>query len=84
MTPVDHRRIRLVSDAVVSGYIREISTRSGSVHATEPAPTHGAGADRLTHARPVLGRREDLAHARRTHHAARRAATASRPHHRSA
>jgi len=67
MTPADHRRIRLVSDAVVSGYIREISTRSGPV--PEPARTPGARAERP---RRVPRRREDLAHARRTRAAARR------------
>jgi hypothetical protein len=84
MTPVDHRRIRLVSDAVVSGYIREISTRAGSGDAREPARTPGGRADRLTHARRVLRPRQELAHARRAHHAARRAVAASTAHHRSA
>jgi hypothetical protein len=84
MTPADHRRIRLVSEAVVSGYIREISTRAGSGDAPEPARAPARRADRLSHARRVLRSRQELAHARRAHHAARRAVAGSSPHHRSA
>jgi hypothetical protein len=84
MTLADSRRIRLVSDAVVSAYIRDISTRAGSGDAPEPASTHGARADRLAHPRRALRRRQDLAHGRRAHQVARRAAAASTPHHRSA
>ena len=69
MTPADPRRIRLVSDAVVASYIHEISARTGSGAATEPARRHSARADRLAHTRPALRRREDLAHARRTYQA---------------
>lgn len=70
MTLADSRRIRLVSDAVVSAYIRDISTRAGCGDpAPQPAPFHGARATRLTHTRLALRRRDDLAHARRAHQA---------------
>ena len=42
MTPADPRRIRLVSEAVVASYIHDISARTGSAAATEPARRHGA------------------------------------------
>ena len=71
MTPADSRRIRLVSDAVVSAYIRDISTHTGSGDAPEPAGTHGARADRLSLPRRAPRRRQDLAHGRRTHQGAR-------------
>lgn len=68
MTPPEPRRIRLVSDAVVSAYIRDISTRAGSDDpAPQPARLHGARATRLTRTRPALRRRDDPAHARRAH-----------------
>lgn len=58
MTPADSRRIRLVSDAVVASYIHEISTRTGSGATAAPERRHGARADRLTHTRRALRRRE--------------------------
>lgn len=67
MTPIDPRRIRLVSDAVVAAYIHDISARNGSRAAPEPARRHGARVDRLAHTRRAVRRREDLAHARRNH-----------------
>ena len=70
MTTADPRRTRLVSEAVVSSYIREISTRASSgAPAPQPARLHGARADRLAHTRRALRRRDDLAHARRAHQA---------------
>ena len=83
MTLADSRRIRLVSEAVVSAYIRDISTQAGSGDTPEPAGTHGARADRLAHPRRALRRRQDLAHDRRAHQVDRRAA-AFTPHPRSA
>jgi hypothetical protein len=68
MTPAEARRIRLVSDAVVSSYIRDISTRAGGGDpAPQPARLHGARATRLTHTRLALRRGDDLAHSRRAH-----------------
>jgi hypothetical protein len=69
MTPVDSRRIRLVSDAVVASYIHDISARNGSRATPAPARVHGARADRLAHTRRALRRREDLTHARRDYQA---------------
>jgi hypothetical protein len=58
MTPADSRRIRLVSNAVMSSYIHEISTRGSSGdRAPEPARPHDARADRLAHTRRALRRR---------------------------
>ena len=70
MTPIDPRRIRLVSDGVVASYIHEISARNGSGVTPEPARRHRARADRRAHARRPLRLREDLAHARRDYQAA--------------
>ena len=69
MTPADPRRIRLVSDAVISSYINDISARTGSQTTRAPARRHGARADRLTHTRRALRRRDDLTHARRDYQA---------------
>jgi hypothetical protein len=70
MTPADSRRTRLVSEAVVSSYIRDISTRARSgAPAPEPARPHGARVDGLAHARRTL-RRRDLVHARRAYQVA--------------
>ena len=43
MTLADSRRIRLVSDAIVASYIHEISARTGSGAAPEPARTAQIG-----------------------------------------
>jgi hypothetical protein len=80
MTAADSRRIRLVSDAVVSSYIRDISTRASSGDAApETARLHGARADRRAHTRRALRRRANLAHARRAHQAVRHAAATATP-----
>ena len=55
MTLADSRRIRLVSDAVVASYIHDISARTGSAAAPEPARRHGARADRVGHTRRASG-----------------------------
>jgi hypothetical protein len=71
MTPADARRIRLVSDAVVASYIHDISARTGAGSTPPPARRHGgARADRLTHTRRALRRRDALAHGRREYQAA--------------
>ena len=69
MTPADSRRLRLVSDAIVASYIHDISARSGARATPAPARRRGARADRLTHTRRALRRREALAHGRRDHQA---------------
>ena len=69
MTPADSRRIRLVSDAVVSSYIRDISTRAGAGATPTPARRHRARADRLAHTRRSLRRRQYPIHARRDYQA---------------
>ena len=69
MTAADSRRIRLVSDAIVASYIHDISARTGSAAAPEPARRHGARADRLAHERRTLRRRENPTHGRRDHQA---------------
>jgi hypothetical protein len=69
MTPADPRRIRLVSEAVVSSYINDISARTGS-GAPALARRHGARADRLAYTRRALRRREALTHGRRDYQTA--------------
>jgi hypothetical protein len=69
MTPADSRRIRRVAAGVVASYIHDISARTGSGAAPEPARRHSGRADRLAHTRRTLRRREDLLHARRDYQA---------------
>ena len=83
MTTAHALRIRRVSDAVVSAYLREISTPAATSDAPEPARVRDARVDRPTSSRRALRRRRDLADARRAGHAARRA-PATTPHHRAA
>jgi hypothetical protein len=68
MTPTDPRRMRLVADAVVSGYIREISAQAGSGDAPEPARPESHRVPR---------RRRDLAHVGRRRYAGTRPATSA-------
>ena len=51
MTPIDPRRMRLVSDAVVASYIHEISARAGSGAIPEPPRR----LDRIWQAAPTPG-----------------------------
>jgi hypothetical protein len=68
MTSAYSRRIRLVSDAVVSSYIRDISTPARSAApAPEPPRPHAARAERPARTRRALRRREHVALARRAH-----------------
>jgi hypothetical protein len=69
MTPVDSRRISLVSNAIVASYIHDISARTDSRSHPRAARRHGARADRLAHTRRALRRREDLTHGRWDHQA---------------
>jgi hypothetical protein len=70
MTPADSRRIRLVSEAVASSYINDISTRARSgASAPEPARRHGAREERIAHTRRMLRRRRDRIHPRHAYQA---------------
>ena len=60
------QRIRRVSDGVVASYIHDISARTGSGSAPEPARR----ADRLIRARRASRRREERFHVRREYQAA--------------